>query len=157
MCIRPLQRSDPSQPCPKLAVPQSQSRDLLQNKLLLQQRAASKITFPKVWANTCCSHQLSGFSPTEIDPPEAVADGSVTGSRLAAVRKLAHELGIPAHQVCASGYKVYMCLTGIHRSFAHLQSGIPSMTNAGVPGCFICIAMRNQQDPRRGRKGHCFF
>jgi isopentenyl-diphosphate delta-isomerase len=35
-----------------------------ENKLLLQQRAASKITFPKVWTNTCCSHPLYGHSPT---------------------------------------------------------------------------------------------
>jgi NUDIX domain len=34
------------------------------NRLLLQQRAASKITFPRVWTNTCCSHQLYGYEPT---------------------------------------------------------------------------------------------
>lgn len=71
----------------------------MQGKLLLQQRAASKITFPSVWTNTCCSHQLSGFDPPEVDLPEAVSNGSVMGSKRAAVRKLGHELGIPAHQV----------------------------------------------------------
>ena len=35
-----------------------------ENKLLLQQRAACKITFPRVWTNTCCSHQLHGYDPT---------------------------------------------------------------------------------------------
>lgn len=28
-------------------------------RLLLQQRAAEKITFPGMWTNTCCSHPLS--------------------------------------------------------------------------------------------------
>ncbi|OXT10024.1 isopentenyl-diphosphate delta-isomerase, partial [Rothia sp. Olga] len=28
-------------------------------KLLLQKRAAEKITFPMLWTNTCCSHPLS--------------------------------------------------------------------------------------------------
>jgi len=28
------------------------------NRLLLQKRAANKITFPGVWANTVCSHPL---------------------------------------------------------------------------------------------------
>ena len=29
-----------------------------QGRLLLQQRAADKITFPSVWTNTCCSHPV---------------------------------------------------------------------------------------------------
>ena len=28
-------------------------------RLLLQKRAAEKITFPNMWTNTCCSHPLS--------------------------------------------------------------------------------------------------
>lgn len=35
-----------------------------QNRLLLQQRAHSKITFPGVWTNTCCSHPLYGQLPS---------------------------------------------------------------------------------------------
>lgn len=27
-------------------------------RLLVQQRAKSKLTFPLLWANTCCSHPL---------------------------------------------------------------------------------------------------
>ena len=30
-----------------------------EGKLLLQQRAHDKITFPSVWANSCCSHPLA--------------------------------------------------------------------------------------------------
>lgn len=35
-------------------------------RLLLQKRAAEKITFPNMWTNTCCSHPLS--VPDEMDP-----------------------------------------------------------------------------------------
>ena len=53
-----------------------------QNQLLLQQRASSKITFPGVWTNTCCSHQLHGHEPTELDGPEEVSSGSVRGAKV---------------------------------------------------------------------------
>jgi len=53
-------------------------------ELLLQQRASEKITFPDCWTNTCCSHPL--HVPEEID--------SVQGAKVAARRKLKHELGI---------------------------------------------------------------
>jgi len=49
-----------------------------EGKLLLQQRASDKITFPDVWTNTCCSHPLSGYTPDEIDSPAAIADGSAS-------------------------------------------------------------------------------
>lgn len=70
-----------------------------ENKLLLQQRASSKITFPDVWTNTCCSHPLHGFTPSEVDPLDGVLRGEVPGAKHAAVRKLQHELGIPKEQV----------------------------------------------------------
>ncbi len=53
---------------------------LPQGRLLLQQRAKSKITFPSVWTNTCCSHPLHGQEPAEVDQPQHVADGSVPGA-----------------------------------------------------------------------------
>merc|ERR1711939_129702 len=56
------------------------------NKLLLQQRASEKITFPDMWTNTCCSHPLAVKQ-------EMVPEAQL-GVRRAAVRKLQHELGI---------------------------------------------------------------
>uniref|UniRef100_A0A7S1V8D9 isopentenyl-diphosphate Delta-isomerase n=1 Tax=Sexangularia sp. CB-2014 TaxID=1486929 RepID=A0A7S1V8D9_9EUKA len=54
------------------------------NKLLLQKRAAEKITFPSLWTNSVCSHPLAGIG--EEDGAEGV--------KKAAVRKAEHELGI---------------------------------------------------------------
>ncbi|EAY02569.1 isopentenyl-diphosphate delta-isomerase, type 1 family protein [Trichomonas vaginalis G3] len=48
-----------------------------ERRLLLQQRSSNKITFPLIWANTCCSHP---------EPKEAVLD--------AAVRRVDLELNI---------------------------------------------------------------
>ena len=57
-----------------------------QGRLLVQQRSSDKITFPAVWANSCCSH------PLDI---EGENDEPIEGVIEAAKRKLQQELGIP--------------------------------------------------------------
>ena len=74
-------------------------------KLLLQQRAAEKITFPNMWTNTCCSHPLYGFVANENEE-----DGEL-GARRAASRKLEHELGIPMSKTPVNEFQY---LTRIH-------------------------------------------
>eukprot|EP00276_Gloeochaete_wittrockiana_P009409 CAMPEP_0184658848 /NCGR_PEP_ID=MMETSP0308-20130426/27149_1 /TAXON_ID=38269 /ORGANISM="Gloeochaete witrockiana, Strain SAG 46.84" /LENGTH=210 /DNA_ID=CAMNT_0027098173 /DNA_START=32 /DNA_END=661 /DNA_ORIENTATION=- len=68
------------------------------DELLLQQRAAEKITFPLVWSNTCCSHPL--YVESELDMKDFV------GVKRAAIRKLEHELGISPDQIPLSAINV---------------------------------------------------
>ena len=73
-------------------------------KLLLQQRASEKITFPDMWTNTCCSHPLDDFEEEKIEKDQL-------GVRIAASRKLEHELGIPREQTPVDQFQY---LTRIH-------------------------------------------
>lgn len=73
-------------------------------KLLLQQRASEKITFPDMWTNTCCSHPLDDFEAEKIEKDQL-------GVRVAASRKLEHELGIPQSQTPVDEFQY---LTRIH-------------------------------------------
>ena len=54
-------------------------------ELLMQQRSVKKLTFPLLWANSCCSHPIDGLEE------DTVVNGIVKAAR----RKLNHELGIP--------------------------------------------------------------
>ena len=78
-----------------------------QNRLLLQQRATEKITFPDMWTNTCCSHPLA--HPSETGLGDLVSN--VEGAKRAAIRKLDHELGIPSKYVPIEKFEY---LTRIH-------------------------------------------
>ena len=60
-------------------------------RLLLQRRASHKITFPNVWANSCCSHPLHSDEEMELK--------NALGVKRAAIRKLEQELGINPSQV----------------------------------------------------------
>lgn len=84
-------------------------------KLLLQQRADEKITFPNMWTNTCCSHPLCvpselGLLSTEGGDVTNLAT-AVRGAKVAAGRKLFHELGIPAKDCPFENFEY---LTRIH-------------------------------------------
>nr|ACO15360.1 Isopentenyl-diphosphate Delta-isomerase I [Caligus clemensi] len=57
-----------------------------QYELLLQKRSDTKITFPSLWTNTCCSHPLFDV-PGEKD--------GVEGVKKASRRRLFNELGVP--------------------------------------------------------------
>ncbi|EPS36079.1 hypothetical protein H072_10483 [Dactylellina haptotyla CBS 200.50] len=77
-----------------------------EGRLLLQQRADEKITFPGLWTNTCCSHPL-GIPGETGDTLEA----AIVGVRRAAQRKLDQELGIASKQVPLDKFEF---LTRIH-------------------------------------------
>ena len=73
-----------------------------QGRMLITKRAESKITFPGVWTNACCSHPLHGRVPEEVDYAAEAghgADLSMPGAKHAARRKLLHELGIEPAQL----------------------------------------------------------
>ncbi|KAL4758699.1 isopentenyl-diphosphate delta-isomerase IDI1 [Aspergillus foveolatus] len=76
------------------------------NRLLLQQRASEKITFPDMWTNTCCSHPLGipGETGSQLD-------AAILGVKRAAQRKLNHELGIKPEQVPIENFEFF---TRIH-------------------------------------------
>jgi isopentenyl-diphosphate delta-isomerase len=82
--------------------------DPVTKKLLLQQRASEKITFPDQWTNTCCSHPL--HTASELGRGDDL-QSSVEGVKRAAQRKLEHELGIKSEQVPLEGFAF---LTRIH-------------------------------------------
>ena len=58
-----------------------------EDRLLMQQRSSEKITFPGIWANSCCSHPLD-IENENGDPVEGVIHASK--------RKMLQELGIPS-------------------------------------------------------------
>ena len=76
------------------------------NELLLTRRSSAKLTFPSIWTNAVCSHPLVNIVPSEIDDNNVVPKFHLhpkdeeynppkhNGIRLAALRKLKHELGI---------------------------------------------------------------
>ena len=89
-------------------------------QLLLQQRAHDKITFPSVWANSCCSHPLASAEEMEED--------NALGVKVAAIRKLNQELGISPdsidindfHFITKMRYSARMNADWIEREIDHI-------------------------------------
>jgi geranylgeranyl diphosphate synthase type I len=89
-------------------------------QLLLQQRAHDKITFPSVWANSCCSHPLASVEEMEED--------NALGVKVAAIRKLDQELGISPdsidindfHFITKMRYSARMNADWIEREIDHI-------------------------------------
>ncbi|VDK68232.1 unnamed protein product [Onchocerca ochengi] len=68
-------------------------------EMIVQKRAAQKMTFPSVWTNACCSHPL-------WNEHEMCTDNNNIGIRRAAKRKLCHELGIDSDYVDIDQMKI---------------------------------------------------
>ncbi len=91
-----------------------------EGKLLLQQRAHDKITFPSVWANSCCSHPLASA--------EEMEESNALGVKVAAIRKLDQELGISPdsihindfHFITKMRYSARMNADWIEREIDHI-------------------------------------
>ena len=57
-------------------------------------RSDTKITFPNLWTNSCCSHPLATFENEQSSNTEPQAQGV----KRAAQRRILNELGIPPEQ-----------------------------------------------------------
>lgn len=84
-------------------------------RMLLQQRAPTKVTFPSFWTNTVCSHPL--YRPEELGDD---ANDPTLGAKRAVIRKIDHELGVGDNSLETSDLHY---LTRI-RYRAHCDDGI---------------------------------
>eukprot|EP01084_Bolivina_argentea_P305781 528275_1 len=70
------------------------------NRLLMQQRANEKITFPNYWTNTCCSHPLYINEHCELNNINTNdLQIKINGIKNAAINRLNMELGIPINEI----------------------------------------------------------
>uniref|UniRef100_A0A0N5CRY2 isopentenyl-diphosphate Delta-isomerase n=1 Tax=Thelazia callipaeda TaxID=103827 RepID=A0A0N5CRY2_THECL len=86
-------------------------------ELILQRRAAQKITFPLVWTNACCSHPL--WNENEMS-----TDENNVGIRRAAKRKLSHELGIHAVDIGRMKVRNFVLVYNVSKIFDNSVSNV---------------------------------
>lgn len=85
-------------------------------RMLLQKRAAAKVTFPSHWTNTVCSHPL--YQRAELGDLDN--GDPARGTARAAVRKISHELGAKDGDLLVDDL---LFLTRIHYR-AHSEGGV---------------------------------
>jgi len=92
-CHQFIDQSNDKEPIPAAMLPLHRAFSLFlfsnnpQGRMLIQKRAAGKLTFPGLWTNACCSHPLWLQKNNCQEPIKS-----------AVVRKVAHELGIGLRQ-----------------------------------------------------------
>ncbi|CAK9441164.1 uncharacterized protein LODBEIA_P50330 [Lodderomyces beijingensis] len=114
-------------------------------ELLLQQRADEKITFPQMWTNTCCSHPLCVPSELGVNVKSGAKDVNslevaVEGAKIAAQRKLDHELGIKIEDIPIENFTY---LTRIHYKSA---SGDDSTSKWGEHEIDYILILKTKDD-----------
>ncbi len=116
-------------------------------ELLLQKRASSKVTFPSVWANSCCSHPL--HVEDEMD--------TENGAKIAAIRKMEQELGINSssiniddiHFITKMRYSCRMDEQWIEREIDHilyLQADVVLQPNENEVEETMWVSMNQLED-----------
>ena len=118
--VGPISKADSHYQSELFIEPLASCCSIWKEKLLLQQRAHDKITFPSVWANSCCSHPLASA--------EEMEENNALGVKVAAIRKLDQELGISPdsidindfHFITKMRYSARMNADWIEREIDHI-------------------------------------
>ncbi|TNJ26918.1 Isopentenyl-diphosphate delta-isomerase 1 [Giardia muris] len=94
-----------------------------EGELLLQRRASSKLTFPSLISNTCCSHPLYSVPGDEE---------GIMGVKRAACRRLLHEVGL-ALQPSELIYVGTLCYNGHSNSTVWIDMETMQASNQPFP------------------------
>ena len=105
-----------------------------EGRLVLQQRASTKVTFADIWANTCCSHPLDVEGERDM--------GGALGVKNAARRKLEQELGIDPKEV---PLECFTWVTRVHYAGASMDArqlgpaGEPLWGEHEIDWILVCV------------------